>query len=161
MKEIKCPSCGKTFQIDPSSFEEILHQIKDEEFNKQLKERLLLAEENNKKSLEILKKELKIQSIEQNRVKENEIQDLESKLNISEEKKINALNDLRNQANNKINSLNNELNKLKDEIKNQSLISELSLKNKISEAVTNLEKENSSLTNSLSLIHISEPTRPC
>jgi hypothetical protein len=149
MKDIKCPSCGKTFRIDPSSFEEILHQIKDEEFNKQLKERLLLAEEDNKKSLEILKKELKIQSIEQNRVKENEIQELESKLNISEEKKINALNDLRNQANNKINSLNNELNKLKDEIKNQSLISELSLKNKVNEAVVNLEKENSSLINSI------------
>ena len=149
MKDIKCPSCGKTFRIDPSSFEEILHQIKDEEFNKQLKERLLLAEEDNKKSLEILKKELKIQLIDQNRVKENEIQSLESKLIIAEEKKTNALNDLRNQANNKINSLNNELSKLKDELKNQSLVSELSLKNKVNEAVINLEKENSSLTNSI------------
>ena len=109
MKDIKCPSCGKTFRIDPSSFEEILLQIKDEEFNKQVKERPLLVEEDNKKALEILKQELKIQLIEQNRIKENEIQDLESKLNIAEEKKINALNDLRNQATNKINSLNNEL----------------------------------------------------
>jgi len=149
MKDIKCPSCGKTFRIDPSSFEEILLQIKDEEFNKQIKERILLVEEDNKKSLEILKRELKIQFIEQNRIKENEIQALESKLNIAEEKKTNALNDLKNQATNKINSLNNELNKLKDEIKNQSLISELSLKNKVNEAVTNLEKENSSLTNSI------------
>ena len=149
MKDIKCPSCGKTFRIDPSSFEEILLQIKDEEFNKQIKERLILAEEDNKKALEILKRELKIQLIEQNRIKESEIQTLESKLKIAEEKKTNILNDLKNQATNKINSLNNELNKLKDEIKNQSLISELSLKNKISEAVTNLEKENSSLTNSI------------
>ena len=46
MKDIKCPSCGKTFRIDPTSFEEILLQIKDEEFNKQIKERLLLAEED-------------------------------------------------------------------------------------------------------------------
>nr|WP_257008794.1 DUF2130 domain-containing protein [Prochlorococcus marinus] len=149
MKDIKCPSCGKTFRIDPSSFEEILLQIKDEEFNKQLKERLILAEEDNKKALEILKREFKIQLIEQNRIKEVENQTLESKLKIAEEKKTNALNDLKNQATNKINSLNNELIKLKDEIKNQSLISELSLKNKISEAVTNLEKENSSLTNSI------------
>jgi len=149
MKDIKCPSCGKTFRIDPSSFEEILLQIKDEEFNKQIKERLILAEEDNKKALEILKRELKIQLIEQNRIKESEIQTLESKLKIAEEKKTNALNDLKNQATNKINLLNNELIKLKDEIKNQSLISELSLKNKISEAVTNLEKENSSLTNSI------------
>ena len=92
MKDIKCPSCGRTFQIDPSSFEEILVQIKDEEFNKQIKERLLLAEEDNKKSLEILKRELKIQLIEQNRIKETEIQALKSKLNISEEKKTNSLN---------------------------------------------------------------------
>jgi len=149
MKDIKCPSCGKTFRIDPSSFEEILLQIKDEEFNKQIKERLILAEEDNKKALEILKRELKIQLIEQNRIKESEIQTLESKLKIAEEKKTNALNDMKNQATNTINSLNKELIKLKDEIKNQSLISELSLKNKISEAVTNLEKENSSLTNSI------------
>ncbi len=130
MKDIKCPSCGKTFRIDPSSFEDILLQIKDEEFNKRIKERLLLAEEDNKKSLEILKQNLKIQLIEQNRIKENEIKTLESRLNLAEEKKINALNDLKNQATNKINSLNNELNQLKDEIKKQSLISELSLKNK-------------------------------
>ena len=36
MKDIKCPSCGKTFRIDPSSFEEILLQIRDEDFNKQI-----------------------------------------------------------------------------------------------------------------------------
>ena len=149
MKDIKCPSCGKTFRIDPSSFEEILLQIKDEEFNKQIKERLILAEEDNKKALEILKRELKIKLVEQNNIKESEIQTLESKLKIAEEKKNNALNDLKNQATNKINSLNNELVKLKDEIKTQSLISELSLKNKVSEAVNNLEKENSSLTNSI------------
>ena len=156
MKDIKCPSCGKTFRIDPSSFEEILLQIKDEEFNKQIKERLILAEEDNKKALEILKRELKIQLIEQNRIKENEIQVLKSKLNISEEKKTNALNDIKNQATNKINSLNNELNKLKDELKTQSLISELSLKNQVSEAVTNLEKENSSLINSIEKIRLEQ-----
>ncbi len=156
MKDIKCPSCGKTFRIDPSSFEEILLQIKDEEFNKQIKDRLLLAEEDNKKALEILKRELKIQLIEQNRLKETEVQALESKLNIAEEKKKNALNELRNQASTKINSLNNELKNLKGEIRNQSLISELSLKNKINEAVTNLEKENSYLTNSIEKIKLEQ-----
>ena len=156
MKDIKCPSCGKTFRIDPSSFEEILLQIKDEEFNKQIQERLLLAEEDNKKALEILKQELKIKLIEQDRIKDNEIQSLESKLNIAEEKKTNALNDLRTQASTKVNSLNNELNKLKNEIKNQTLISELSLKNKINEAVSNLERENSSLSNSIEKMRLEQ-----
>ena len=156
MKDIKCPSCGKTFRIDPSSFEEILRQIKDEEFNKQIKQRLALAEEDNKKALEILKQEFKIQLIEQNRIKENEVQTLESKINILEEKKTNALNDLRNQAKNKINSLNNELNNLKDELNSQSLISELSIKNKVNEAVNNLEKENSLLTNSIEKMRLEQ-----
>ena len=55
MKNIKCTSCGKAFWIDPSSLEEILLLIKDEEFYKQIKERLILAEEDNKKALENLK----------------------------------------------------------------------------------------------------------
>jgi hypothetical protein len=156
MKDIKCPSCGKTFRIDPSGFDEILLQIKDEEFNKQIEQRLLLAKEDNNKAMEILKRELKIQLIEQTKIKDTEIQNLKSKLNIDEEKKINALNDLRNQATNKINSLNNELTKLKDEIKKQSLISELSLKNKVNEAVANLEKENSLLTNSIEKIRLEQ-----
>ena len=66
-----------------------------------------MAEEDNKKALEILKRELKIELVEQKNIKESEIQALESKLKIAEEKKTNALNDLKNQATNKINSINN------------------------------------------------------
>ena len=129
MKDIKCPSCGKTFRIDPSSFEEILLQIKDEEFNKQIQERLHLAEEDKKKGIEIAKQDLKIQLMENTQKKDARILELESKLNIAEEKKSNELNELKNKASNKINLLNNEVNKLKDEMKRQSIISDLSLKN--------------------------------
>ena len=156
MKDIKCPSCGKNFRIDPSSFEEILRQIKDDEFNKQIKERLLLAEEDNKKVIEILKKDLKLQLIEQTRIKEKEVEALESKLNLAEEQKLNSLNALKDQQANKINLLNNELGKLKEDIKKQSLISDLSLKNKVNEAVTNLEKENAHLKNSIQKIKLEQ-----
>jgi len=149
MKDIKCPSCGETFRIDPSSFEEILLQIKDEEFNKQIEERLQLAEEDKKKGIEIAKQELKIQLIEDRQKKDTKIQDLESKLNIAEEKKTNALNELKNKASIKINLLNNEVNKLRENIERQSIISDLSLKNKVNEAVNNLEKEKTSLINSI------------
>ena len=60
----------KLFRIDPSSFEEILLQIKDDEFNKQIEERLKLAEEDKKKGIEIAKQELKIQLIEDRREKD-------------------------------------------------------------------------------------------
>ncbi len=149
MNDIKCPSCGKTFKIDPSSFEEILRQIRDDEFNKQINERLLLVEKENKKSIEIIKQESKMALIEQNQRNQNEIQDLKSELNLVEEKKINTLNELKNQASNQIHNLKNELITLKEDLKRQSIISELSLKNKVSEAVNSLEKENSALTNSI------------
>ena len=149
MKEIKCPSCGKTFRIDPSSFEEILLQIKDEEFNKQIEERLKLAEEDKNKGIEIAKQELKIKLMEEKQKKDSKIQDLESKLNISEEKKLNALSELKNKATNKINLLNNEVIKLKEDIERQSVISDLSTKNKVIEAVNSLEKEKTSLINSI------------
>ena len=149
MKDIKCPSCGKTFRIDPSSFQEILLQIKDEEFNKQIEERLKLAEEDKNKEIEIAKQELKIKLMEDRQKKDTKIQDLESKLNIAEEKKLNALNELKNKATNKINSLNNEVIKLKEDIERQSVISDLSTKNKVIEAVNSLEKEKTSLINSI------------
>ena len=149
MKDIKCPSCGKTFRIDPSNFEEILLQIKDDEFNKQIEERLKLAEEDKNKGIEIAKQNLKIQLMEDRQKKDTIIKDLESKLDIAEEKKSNALNELKNKASNKINLLNNEVIKLKGDIERQSIISNLSLKNKVSEAVNNLEKEKNSLINSI------------
>jgi len=149
MKDIKCPSCGKTFRIDPSNFEEILLQIKDDEFNKQIEERLKLAEEDKNKGIEIAKQNLKIQLMEDRQKKDTLIKDLESKLDIAEEKKSNALNELKNKASNKINLLNNEVIKLKGDIERQSIISNLSLKNKVSEAVNNLEKEKNSLINSI------------
>ena len=149
MKDIKCPSCGETFRIDPSSFEEILLQIKDEEFNKQINERLELANEDKKKEIELAKQELKLQIIEDRQEKESQIQFLESKLDIAEEQKSNALNELKNKASNKINLLNNEVQRLKEDIEKQSLITELTLKNKVSEAVNNLEKEKSKLVTSI------------
>ncbi len=149
MKDIKCPSCGKTFKIDPSSFEEILLQIKDEEFNRQIEERLKLAEEDKNKGIEIAKQELKIKLMEDRQKKDTKIQELESKLDIAEEKKLNALNELKNKATNKINLLNNEVIKLKQDIERQSVISDLSSKNKVIEAVNNLEKEKTSLINSI------------
>ncbi|MBR3152511.1 MAG: DUF2130 domain-containing protein, partial [Clostridia bacterium] len=39
MNEIKCPSCGKVFQIDESSYDSIVKQIRDKEFEKEISSR--------------------------------------------------------------------------------------------------------------------------
>ena len=48
MNEIKCPNCGKVFQIDESSFDSIVKQVRDSEFSKEIKRH----EESHKQALE-------------------------------------------------------------------------------------------------------------
>ena len=36
MNEIKCPECGKVFQIDETSYDSIVNQIRDHEFQKEI-----------------------------------------------------------------------------------------------------------------------------
>ena len=43
MKDITCPSCNKAFKIDEAGYADIVKQVRDSEFNKQLQERLELA----------------------------------------------------------------------------------------------------------------------
>lgn len=39
MQEIKCPHCGKVFQVDESGYAQILQQVRDREFEKELERR--------------------------------------------------------------------------------------------------------------------------
>ena len=45
MQEIKCPNCGEVFQVDESGYAQIVSQIRDKEFETELKRR---EEELNK-----------------------------------------------------------------------------------------------------------------
>ena len=39
MQEIKCPKCGEVFQVDESGYAAILKQVRDSEFQKEIKQR--------------------------------------------------------------------------------------------------------------------------
>ena len=47
MNEIICPHCSKAFKVDESGYSEILKQVHDKEFEKQLKDRLEAAHIKN------------------------------------------------------------------------------------------------------------------
>lgn len=53
MNEIKCPNCGTVFQVDESGFSEIVKQIRDGEFEKEIKRREALLEESKNKAVEL------------------------------------------------------------------------------------------------------------
>ena len=44
MHEIVCPHCSKAFKVDQAGYADIAKQVRDSEFEKQLQERLQLAE---------------------------------------------------------------------------------------------------------------------
>ena len=120
MKDIKCPSCGKTFKIDPSSFDELLSQIKNEEFAKQIDSRLKLAEKEKFQEIELIKSELRLEMIKERKEMEKTIVSLQSKLNIIDKDKVNEINFVKNESEKKINNLNIKIEKLNNEITNQA-----------------------------------------
>ena len=72
MNEIICPHCSKAFKVDESGYSEILKQVHDKEFEKQLKDRLEAAALERKTAIQLA--EAKAQT---------EIQNLSSKLEAS------------------------------------------------------------------------------
>lgn len=55
MQEIKCPNCGKVFAVDESGYAQIVQQIRDKEFDKELKQREKFFEEKKEKDVELVK----------------------------------------------------------------------------------------------------------
>ncbi len=152
MKDIQCPSCGKTFKIDPSSFDEILAQIRNDDFNAQIDERMKIAENEKDKAIELTKKEIELKMLQEKKELEKILFSLESKLNTANKDKINAINELKIESNNKINYLNSQIDKLNNEITSQAKIEKLSREKEVINAINSIEKEKTELRISLEKI---------
>ena len=55
MQQIKCPNCGEVFQVDESGYNELVRQVRDEEFDKELSRREGILKSNQQKELELLR----------------------------------------------------------------------------------------------------------
>ncbi len=53
MNEIICPNCKTAFKVDEAGFADILKQVRDREFEKELENRLLLAEKEKESAVEL------------------------------------------------------------------------------------------------------------
>lgn len=51
MNEIKCPHCGQVFTVDESGYAALLNQVRDHEFQRELNERVSLAEKNREQDI--------------------------------------------------------------------------------------------------------------
>ncbi len=114
MQEIKCPKCGEVFVVDESGYAQIVQQIRDKEFEKELKRREEDLEEKKNSDLEIIrmqqKEELKGRLKNSETEKELAVSSAVQKKEQEISAKINRITELEGQLSSKENE-----NKLKEE----------------------------------------------
>lgn len=175
---IVCPNCHEEFEIDQASFDSIAHQVRDSEFERQLLERLQLAETERlsavalseanaaralkeaeaAKELEIqeLKAQLLVAETQQElsvakalSIVEKERDELRSKLTEREIEQQRAVELSEAKAANELQRANAEKDALLKELQAKIDSHELSTKLQIAEALSAIEKERDELRSSL------------
>ena len=84
MHEIICPHCSKAFKIDEAGYADILKQVRDEDFEHQLHERLELAEQGKQSAVELAKSQAASELHRAEAAKDAVIQSLSAKLDAAE-----------------------------------------------------------------------------
>ena len=89
MKEIICPSCKKAFEIDQAGFSDIVKQVRDDQFDKELKILVGQAEKEKENAVKLAEADLRKITQDEIAKKDREIIELQAKSKNAElEKKI-------------------------------------------------------------------------
>ena len=84
MQEIICPNCGKSFKVDKAGYADMLKQVRDSDFDKQLHERLELADQEKLRAIELAETKAAGELQKAAAAKDSEIQTLNAKLEAGE-----------------------------------------------------------------------------
>lgn len=142
MNEIKCPKCGQVFKVDETGFAEIVKQVHDHEFERELEERLKgVTELATAKAESNLKDDLA--------KKEAEIADLRTRAMAAVSKKEAEIAELKAKAAEVANKKEMEIAELKAKVETAQKMTETETKLAVNEAVTKVEKERDQLANDL------------
>lgn len=133
MNEIICPNCDKAFQVDKAGFADILKQVRDSQFDKELADRLLLAEKEKDSAIELAEEKVKNSLQGELAEKDNKLATLKTQSNATLAEKL-AQKDTEIAA-----------------MKSKAQSVEIEKKLEISEAVKVVEKQRDSLTSKLEL----------
>lgn len=145
MKEIKCPKCKEVFKVDDAGFADILKQVRDGEFEKELHDRLELFEKDKKTAIELAESNLRNQLQEDLSKKEAELSELKTKNEKAEtEKKLaimEALKSVEKERDDLVNKLQNKENESQISISSQKekYESELKLKDEAIERLKDMK----------------------
>lgn len=144
MSDIKCPNCGKTFNIDEADYASILNQVRDEAFEKAVKERSALFDQDKKTAIELAEAKLSSQMEKEVAKRDAEIGRLKSEISTNAELiKATAAGKLIDEVSKK----DVEITHLKEELKAADISKQLALR----EALGAVEKERDDLKRSLEM----------
>lgn len=120
MQEIKCPKCGEVFVVDESGYANIVKQVRDKEFAKELQKREEELKEAQQKDLDLVRLEQKNQLDKALSAKDSElseknkkIQELEACIKNNEISRNLAVSEAVNAKEKEISQKNDEINALK------------------------------------------------
>lgn len=142
MNEIKCPNCGTIFQIDESDYESIVKQIRDKEFEKELRIRDEQHKLDKDSAVKVTEANLQKELTEKLGKKDLEIAELKSQLKVSESETESRLE---KKYSDELNKKKLEISELKNNLKLKETEQQLELK----DALTTKEKEIDKLNNKL------------
>ena len=112
MHEIICPHCDKAFKIDEAGYADILKQIRNKEFDKELHEKLAAAEQEKKSALSLVEAENETKRLKLVADKDVVIAELKSKIEKSELQKQISESDLRKSLEDQIKDRDNQIERI-------------------------------------------------
>jgi len=156
MQEIICPHCGKAFKIDEAGYADILKQVRDSDFEKQLHERLELAEQDKRNAVELAKTKVASELQKAAAAKDAEIQELKAKLDAGEVAQKLAVNEALSAVEKERDALANELEQAKHDKQAASKLAEARLENELQRTVATKDVELQSLKAKLDAIEVAQ-----
>lgn len=109
MNEIKCPNCGKTFQVDEAGYAAIVQQVRDEQFNKDIQTREKQFAIEKESAIQLAKNETEKEFSQKLNNQEKEISKLQSDIKNEQNLKESALKEQEAEKNKQIEELNHKI----------------------------------------------------
>lgn len=149
MHEIICPHCHKAFKIDEAGYADILKQVRDSDFEKQLHERLELAAQEKQNAVELVKAQVAGELQKAASAKDAEIQELKARIDAGEVARKLAVAEALNAVEKERDALANELEQAKHDKQAATELADAKLVNELQKAAAAREAEIQDLKNGL------------
>jgi len=156
MHEIICPHCGKAFTIDEAGYADILKQVRDSDFEKQLHERLELAEQDKRNAVELAQAKVANELQKTASAKDAEIQELKARLDAGEVARKLAVTEALSAVEKERDVLANELEQAKREKQAASKLAEATFANELQNAASAKDSEIQGLKAKLDAIEVAQ-----